>query len=189
MPIPAGSLWAAQVLRQARRRQSEQPSKPGRQRAASRYATSPVTRNTVPTPTPSSRAIAADAGPRGPRCDDRRHLVPASLSSSRRRPSWMPSALAPHRSAMTRSRIIERSNTKHLKHDEDCATATVASPGDGGWKVGNSGAAAAIVEPSRAVLDSHRRGGREDRAMCGLRRGGGRRTGGAWAYQGFTVRS
>jgi hypothetical protein len=44
----------------------------------------------------------------------------ASLSSNRRRPSWVPSALARLRPAITRSRIIARSNSANTPHLEHC---------------------------------------------------------------------
>ena len=78
-------------------------------------------RQSPATPCPRQPRIprnASDPGPLGARRDDRRHLG-ALVSSSRRRPSSMPSALARLRPAMTRSRIIERSNSRRKCSDAE----------------------------------------------------------------------
>jgi hypothetical protein len=71
-------------------------------RAISNLQNRPNTNSKIP-------SNAADPSPLSARRHDRCDLV--RVGSSRRRPSWMPSALARLRPAMTRSRIIERSNS------------------------------------------------------------------------------
>ena len=70
----------------------------------------PVSRETVPTPTPCSRAIARMLLPAARAARIVRTLA-ASSAMVAGRPSRVPSAFARANPAMTRSRIIERSNS------------------------------------------------------------------------------